>query len=97
MSLEEDLGLNYRYALPNKVFDYLHANIPVIIADLPEMRALIEKYSIGEVLHERSPEVLAKTILSMSQKSYTKELKLAKEKLNWSEEKKKLTSIFFKT
>lgn len=96
MSLEEDLGLNYRYALPNKVFDYLHANIPVIIADLPEMRALIEKYSIGEVLHERSPEVLAKTILSMSQKSYTKELKLAKEKLNWSEEKKKLTSIFLK-
>ncbi len=96
MSLEEDLGLNYRYALPNKVFDYLHANIPVIIADLPEMRALIEKYSIGEILTERSPEVLAKIIKQMTTKSYKKELAMAKEKLNWSEEKKKLTSIFFK-
>ncbi|MDB2336732.1 glycosyltransferase, partial [Flavobacteriaceae bacterium] len=96
MSLEEDLGLNYRYALPNKVFDYMHANIPVIIADLPEMRALIEKYSIGEILPERSPEVLAKILKQMITKSYTKELALAKEKLNWSKEKKKLTSIFFK-
>ena len=95
MSLEEDLGLNYRYALPNKVFDYLHANIPVIIADLPEMRALIEKYSIGEILTERSPEVLAKTIMQMATKSYAKELLIAKEKLNWNNEKKKLTSIFF--
>jgi len=95
MSLEEDLGLNYRYALPNKVFDYLHANIPVIIADLPEMRALIEKYSIGEILTERSPEVLAKIIKQMTTKSYKKELAMAKEKLNWSKEKKKLTSIFF--
>ena len=96
MSLEEDLGLNYRYALPNKVFDYLHANIPVIIADLPEMRALIEKYSIGEILTERSPELLAKIIKQMTTKSYKKELAMAKEKLNWSKEKKKLTSIFFK-
>ena len=95
MSLEEDLGLNYRYALPNKIFDYLHANIPVIIADLPEMRALIEKYSIGEILPERSPEVLAKTIMQMATKSYAKELLIAKEKLNWNNEKKKLTSIFF--
>ena len=96
MSLEEDLGLNYRYALPNKVFDYLHANIPVIIADLPEMRALIEKYSFGEILTERSPEVLAKILKQMTTKSYKKELAMAKEKLNWSKEKKKLTSIFFK-
>ena len=94
ISLEEDLGLNYRYALPNKIFDYLHANIPVITADLPEMRALIEKYAFGEILHKRSPEVLARTIKLMTKKSYTKELTFAKEKLNWAHEKKKLISIF---
>ncbi|MFW6226781.1 MAG: glycosyltransferase, partial [Bacteroidota bacterium] len=36
-SLEEDLGKNYRYALPNKLFDYIHAEIPVIVSALPEM------------------------------------------------------------
>ena len=96
MSLEEDLGLNYRYSLPNKIFDYLHANVPVVVAELPEMKTIIEKYSIGEVLHKRSPEVLAKTILNMTKKNYTNELTLAKEELNWAREKKKLTSIFIK-
>ena len=94
MSLEEDLGLNYRYALPNKIFDYLHANVPVITSDLPEMSALIEKYAFGEILYKRSPEVLASTIKLMTKKSYAKELTFAKEKLNWAHEKKKLISIF---
>ena len=96
MSLEEDLGLNYRYALPNKIFDYLHANVPVIIADLPEMRALIKRYQVGEILTERTPKTLAKTIVSMTNNSYEKELKTAKKELNWSKEKEKLISIFSK-
>ncbi len=50
LSLEEDLGLNYRYALPNKLFDYVQANVPVLVSDLPEMSAIVRKYSIGERL-----------------------------------------------
>ena len=96
MSLEEDLGLNYRYALPNKIFDYLHANVPVIVADLPEMRTLIKRYPIGEILTERTPKTLAKTIINMTNNSYEKELKTAKKELNWSKEKEKLISIFSK-
>ena len=96
MSLEEDLGLNYRYALPNKIFDYLHANVPVIVADLPEMRNLIKKHPIGEILTERTHKTLAKTIINMTNISYEKELKTAKKELNWSKEKEKLISIFSK-
>ena len=96
MSLEEDLGLNYRYALPNKIFDYLHANVPVIVADLPEMRNLIKKHPIGEILTERTHKILAKTIINMTSISYEKELKTAKKELNWSKEKEKLISIFSK-
>jgi glycosyltransferase involved in cell wall biosynthesis len=96
MSLEEDLGLNYRYALPNKIFDYLHAHVPVIVSDLPEMRSLIKKHPIGEILIERTPKTLAKTIINMTNISYEKELKTAKKELNWSKEKEKLISIFSK-
>ncbi len=59
VSLEEDLGLNYRMALPNKLFDYIQARIPVICSDLPEMRRVVEEYGVGEVLQSRDARVLA--------------------------------------
>ncbi|NJM15587.1 MAG: glycosyltransferase family 4 protein, partial [Bacteroidales bacterium] len=37
ISVEENLGLNYFYALPNKLFTYIHAEIPVLTSNFPEM------------------------------------------------------------
>lgn len=65
VSLEEDLGLNYRMALPNKIFDYVQARIPVFCSDLPEMSALIREYKVGEVCRQREPESIAEQITSM--------------------------------
>ena len=94
ISLEEDLGLNYRYALPNKLFDYIHAEVPVIASDLPEIKKIVEKYKIGSILKNRTPEELAELILSMDKGNYLKALKTAKKELNWNTEKEKLISIF---
>ena len=93
MSLEEDLGLNYRYALPNKIFDYIHAEVPMVVSNLPEMKAIIKRYAIGEVLIDRTPISLASTIKTMAAKNYKKELIQAKKQLNWTLEKEKLISI----
>ena len=60
------------------------------------MKTLINKYSFGKVLQERSTECLAKTIKSMEFINYKKKLNDAKEELNWSIEKEKLTSIFIR-
>jgi glycosyltransferase involved in cell wall biosynthesis len=49
ISLEEDLGLNYRFALPNKLFDYIQAGVPVLVSNLPEMRHIVEHYQIGTI------------------------------------------------
>src|SRR5262249_46283485 len=38
------VGLNFRYALPNKVFEYLAAGLPVLCADYPEVRRLVTGY-----------------------------------------------------
>lgn len=94
MSLEEDLGLNYRYALPNKIFDYIQANIPVIVSDLPEMSKLVNTYKIGKILLNRSPKELATTIKNIVVKDYKEELKIANKELNWSKEKQKIIAIF---
>lgn len=93
VSLEEDLGLNYRYALPNKVFDYIHANVPIITSSLPNMSSLVKQYKVGEILVERSPENLAKLILEMEQKDYSSFLENAKKELNWNREQINLLKL----
>ena len=37
-SLEENICKNYEFALPNKLFDYIQARVPVITTNLPEMK-----------------------------------------------------------
>lgn len=93
LSLEEDLGLNYRYALPNKIFDYIQAEIPVIVSDLPEMKKLVESYQVGKVLYDRTPESLASQIQEVINNDYTSVLLKAKKELNWSNEKEKLIQL----
>ncbi|SDX09187.1 Glycosyltransferase involved in cell wall bisynthesis [Lutibacter oricola] len=96
ISIEEDLGLNYRYALPNKIFDYVQAEVPVLVSDLPEMSAIIKKYKIGQVVNNRTPKKLALQIdiLLNSKNKYLKQLKTAKKELIWENEEKQLIEIF---
>lgn len=65
ISLEEDMGLNYRYSLPNKLFDYIQGQIPVLCSKLPEMSRVVESYGIGIATAEKDPEKLAEIIRYM--------------------------------
>ncbi|MEE9348861.1 MAG: glycosyltransferase [Flavobacteriaceae bacterium] len=97
ISIEEDLGLNYRYALPNKLFDYIHANVPVLVSNLPEMKAVVNQYNIGEIVIERTPKVLANQIenlLNSDLSSIKENLKIAAQKLTWKNEEKVLRDLF---
>lgn len=101
LSLEENIGLNYYFALPNKLFDYIQAQIPVLVSDLPEMRRIVEDYSVGEVLMERTPEHLANKISAIlldKEKlvNWNNKLKLAKQALVWEKESEKLVALFNK-
>ncbi len=99
ISLEEDLGLNYRYALPNKIFDYVQARIPVVVSSLPEMKALVEQYGIGEVLEERTPEKLAEKIQYLAinsgkQDQLRQNIELAARDLCWQREEEKVIRLY---
>lgn len=99
LSLEEDRGLNYRFALPNKLFDYIQAQIPVIVSDLPEMKKIVQDYKVGKVLDERNAEKLAGLIQSCVNEyettdKFKSQLKLAAEELCWEKEEGKLLNIF---
>ncbi len=94
ISIEEDLGMNYHFALPNKIFDYIHAEIPILVSNLPEMKRIVDDYQVGEVIIDRNPVKLALQIETLLQKNYKTELLIAKKELIWSSEKEKLKTIF---
>ncbi len=94
ISLEEDLGLNYRYALPNKLFDYLHAEVPVLVSNLPEMKKIIDTYKFGEIIQNRNPKLLAKQIEEFDFRKHSEEIINAKNILNWENEEQKIISIY---
>ncbi|MBN1158776.1 MAG: glycosyltransferase [Bacteroidales bacterium] len=99
ISLEEQSGLNYTYALPNKLFDYIQAGIPVIVSDLPEMASIVIRYEIGVVSKARDPEALAgifrEALWNPEKRRIWKDnlMKAAKE-LCWEREEPKLIELY---
>ena len=47
LSLDKPLSINYKLSLPNKIFDYMQAGIPVLRTDLVELRKGIKAYGTG--------------------------------------------------
>ncbi len=50
---------SYYLALPNKLFEYLHAGIPVVGSNLPEIARVIRGYDVGEVVDSDDPASIA--------------------------------------
>jgi len=99
ISLEEKMGLNYYYALPNKLFDYIQARIPVLVSDFPEMAKIVNDYGIGLTVNTSDPVQLASVFKEMTEnqnkrKLWKKNLEKAAAKLCWEKEEKRLLKIY---
>ena len=55
-------GLNNRYSLPNKLFHYLAAGIPVVASDFRQVREVVEGSGSGIVVDTTRPEAIARAI-----------------------------------
>ncbi|MBP7513541.1 MAG: glycosyltransferase [Flavobacteriales bacterium] len=62
LTLDKDTNLNYRFSLPNKLFDYLNAGIPVLATDLPEVAAIVRKFDAGIVIPTADPASIAREV-----------------------------------
>ncbi|HOI72957.1 MAG TPA: glycosyltransferase [Syntrophales bacterium] len=45
--LIENTCLNHYYCLPNKIWEYLNAALPVVVSDLPEMAQVVDRFGCG--------------------------------------------------
>lgn len=62
LSIIENTCLSYYYCLPNKLFEYAMAGLPVLASNMQEMKNFIHKYKMGIVIKENKVNFLNKAI-----------------------------------
>lgn len=62
LCLIEDVSLSYRLSLPNKLFECMHAGVPVVGSDFPEIGGLIERYGFGLTCDPADPSAIARAV-----------------------------------
>lgn len=99
LTLDKDTNINYRFSLPNKLFDYINAGVPVLSSNLIEIRNIIETYYIGEILQNHQPKDIAQHINKMladelKMLEYKKNTHIAANELCWENEEKELIEVY---
>lgn len=99
LSLDKDTNINYRFSLPNKLFDYIHAGMAVLATPLPEIKAVIDQYQIGTFINNHHPKHIAAVINDIfanpaQLQIWQRKALDASKILNWQEEQKVLLEIF---
>ena len=101
ITLDKDTNINYKFSLPNKLFDYIQAGIPILASKIEEVEKVIKNYEIGLLIDNHEPIHIAEKIqfaLSHKEsiKKWTINLETAAKELNWENEETFLIETYKK-
>jgi len=98
--LIENTCLNHYYCLPNKLFEYMMAGLPVVMSDFPEIGKVVREAQAGLLVDPADPVQVAKAIERLLKdeglrRTFSEHgLRAAKEKYNWERESLKLERVY---
>jgi len=98
ISLIENISISYYYALPNKLFEYIMAGVPIISSKLPQMEKVVAEYKVGQCVDMTNEDEVVNTLNKMLNneellKEYSSNCKIASKELNWEVEFEKIKEL----
>ncbi len=101
ITFDKSNNLNYKFSLPNKLFDYIQAGTPVLSSSLPEIEKVIVKYKVGDFIIDHNPKNIANKINHILNNQsimdeWKKNCRFAAQELTWENEEKILIKIYSK-
>lgn len=94
LCLLENRGLSYYYSLPNRIFDLIHAGVPVLASPFPEIRNIVETYRTGVLTDDYSPQGLANCINRILKNPYpTDHFQTIADQFCWEKEEAELLKL----
>lgn len=99
LSLDKPNNINHIYGLPNKIFDYLHSGVPVLVSRLVELEKIVNTYDVGDFIDSHEPAHIAAKILAISSdparmERWKQHTSRVREDLNWERESRVVVNIF---
>jgi glycosyltransferase involved in cell wall biosynthesis len=96
-ALIENTCLSYYLCLPNKLFEYAMAGVPLVCSPVPEMASLVQNYKIGALIEDASPAGVMRAVQAVNSLDRV-QLKLSFNNFNssfrWEEQEKVMIEAY---
>ncbi len=94
LCLIQNVSLSDYYCLPNKLFEYCFAEIPVLASDFPDISATVKKYNLGKCT-ELTSESIYKAIKEFENMEELENIDASKlYELSWEAQEEKLIKFY---
>lgn len=96
--LFQPVCLSHRLVLPNKLFEYVLAGLPVVGSDLPMIAGFIEEHGVGATAPPQDVDAIAAALAHVLAPERNRELRAAAESargaVDWRREREVLVSVY---
>ena len=72
-------------SLPNKLFDFMHARLPMVVTE-KEVASIVREHGLGEVIEEATPQAIrdaVKNVLDKPRMEWAQSLATASAQFHW--------------
>ena len=100
VALLQPVRYNYRISLPNKLFEYMAAGVPVVISDFSEIGKVVRETGCGILVDPTDPEAVARAIVRLlshpeeARRMGKRGRKAVEERYCWERMEEKLARVY---